>query len=812
MTRMHSRPTLLSALALALVFGAGSLAAGNPQLAPTQPKALKAQQPARVAQAQQQLLAQRAQLGLDDRSAFVPHHPFTNDQGRTVTRFNQTFAGQRVWGASAVVHTEAEGTSRILPQGVKAGISLEGTSPRLGAEEAKALALRNLAPKAGTAAAQVKVEQVVFPPRFTGGLATKRDAKRGVTVVDPAMSVWAKAPAAPYVWAYEVRTLLANRQDGHQEITYIVDGDTGAILRKWNAIQPLEALDDTPAQGTGQSYFRGTVPLSTAQAADGTFSLVAKNRGTLPQPYFQSQGYTQMGLTTCYGTVDLIQGFLGFEPYTLNATNAWGDGSLIPLALDPNAGTLLDLNGDGSIGWLQGARTTTGETTAVDAHYGLSTTWDFYTNVFGRDGIDGQGTSTFAIVHPIELSWWYGMVPMIDNAYWAPWYFGMVFGEGGSPYFGENGVFTATTELDITGHELTHGVTQETAGLIYEGQSGGLNEATSDILGKMVQAYADGGAMGTAIPDFTPGDLTAWEIGHNAVVGHPLRAMYKPSVDGISANEWYDGIDGLDVHFSSGPVNRFFYFLAMGASSNTASESHSVYLPGGMTGLGNEKAARIWYKALTEYLAADADFVAAREASITAALDLYTQTEADAVKRAWAAVNVGEAPGQAQRVRISFPETHPLGSYIGDRAQPEGILGRTQILPIATTVRLQATVENTTDKGITLSFDDPRFGHQAGTIGADGSWTTPNFNFYMDLLPMVARSHADPTQYAKAGMLLANLDGDMDTEQDALDLGMTAMVWGCPNAPQQIARTAGSGNDWDFAFFTEAFHNAWLPR
>ncbi len=192
--------------------------------------------------------------------------------------------------------------------------------------------------------------------------------------------------------------------------------------------------------------------------------------------------------------------------------------------------------------------------------------------------------------------------------------------------------------------------------------------------------------------------------------------------------------------------------------------------------------------------------------------ELYGPAEVEAVIRAWAAVNVGSAPGMPAPVRIRFPEVHPAGSFIGDRALPSGILSRAQILPIRTTVRLQARVENTTDQGIILSFDDPRFGHQAGTISADGLWTTPNFNFYMDLLPMVARSHADPNQYAKAGMLLADLDGDRDTDQDALDLGMTAMVWGCPNAPQQVARTVGSGNDWDFAFFTEAFHNAWLPR
>ena len=71
----------------------------------------------------------------------------------------------------------------------------------------------------------------------------------------------------------------------------------------------------------------------------------------------------------------------------------------------------------------------------------------------------------------------------------------------------------AATELDLTAHELTHGVIEATAGLLFAGQPGGLNEGTSDIFGKMVQAYADGGGHGATVPDFPPGDLTRWQVG-----------------------------------------------------------------------------------------------------------------------------------------------------------------------------------------------------------------------------------------------------------------------------------------------------------
>lgn len=136
----------------------------------------------------------------------------------------------------------------------------------------------------------------------------------------------------------------------------------------------------------------------------------------------------------------------------------------------------------------------------MDAHYGLSTTWDFYKNVFNRDGVDNLGTSTFGIVHDLQYSFWSGAAPLQDNAQWSPWYFGMEFGDGTYPDlpFG----MIAVTEMDITGHELSHGVTEYSAGLIYDGFSGALNEGNSDFFGKMVQAYADGGATGTTIPEF----------------------------------------------------------------------------------------------------------------------------------------------------------------------------------------------------------------------------------------------------------------------------------------------------------------------
>jgi hypothetical protein len=291
--------------------------------------------------------------------------------------------------------------------------------------------------------------------------------------------------------------------------------------------------------------------------------------------------------------------------------------------------------------------------------------------------------------------------------------------------------------------------------------------------------------------------------------------MYQPSLDGASADGWYDGLDDLDVHLSSGPVNRFFYFLASGASADAQSPSHSVFLPAGMPGLGNDRAARIWYKTLTELLASDADFDAARAASITAAQELFGAGSAEetAVMSAWAAVNVGEPRDAPPRVRIRMPVMNPRGSFLDKNAYPRGILSKVQFYPTRADVMLQAVVENTDDQAAEFSLAAPGQGEIAGHIGADGSWTTPAFAFYSALLPITATAHADPTQFARANALLVELDADTDGESDAIDLGLVAMTWGA-QAPSTAVQIAGLGDvsDWDLVFFNEAMRNAWPVR
>ncbi len=261
------------------------------------------------------------------------------------------------------------------------------------------------------------------------------------------------------------------------------------------------------------------------------------------------------------------------------------------------------------------------QTAAVDAHYGAAATWDYYKNVHGRDGIGGDGKGAYSRVH-------YG--DNYVNAFWDDSCFCMTYGDG-------QGNKAPLTALDVAGHEMSHGVTSKTAGLEYSGESGGLNEATSDIFGTSVEFNVKNT---TDVGDYLIGE--AIDINGD---GTPLRYMDKPSKDGQSADNWSDGVGDQDVHYSSGVANHFFYLLSEGSGAkeiNGVKYDSPTSDGSKVEGIGRDKAEKIWYKALTTYMTSNTDYHAAREATQKAATDLYgaDSAEAKGVDAAWAGVNV----------------------------------------------------------------------------------------------------------------------------------------------------------------------------
>lgn len=251
-------------------------------------------------------------------------------------------------------------------------------------------------------------------------------------------------------------------------------------------------------------------------------------------------------------------------------------------------------------------------TAAVDAHYGAALTWDYYKTTHNRNGIANDGKAAYSRVH-------YGT--NYNNAFWSDSCFCMTYGDG------DGKVLKPLVAIDVAGHEMSHGVTSRSAKLVYSGESGGLNEATSDIFGTAVEFFAKNGS--------DPGDYLIGEKIAGPSLGKSfLRSMSSPKDDGRSIDHYSLYKAGIDVHFSSGIANNFFFLLSEGGTNKTSGKRAS--------GIGRAKAEKIWYRALTTYFTSGTTFRQAREGTLKAARDLYGagRAEETAVTQAWTAVGV----------------------------------------------------------------------------------------------------------------------------------------------------------------------------
>ncbi|MEU8981073.1 M4 family metallopeptidase [Streptomyces sp. NPDC048309] len=358
--------------------------------------------------------------------------------------------------------------------------------------------------------------------------------------------------------------------------TVLTDARTGAQIDAWDSIET--------ATGDGKSLYSGTVPLETTLSGS-TYQLKDATRGN-----------TYTGDAANKTDLCVLGICVSRAPATVftDTDNHWGTGT-----------------------------TADRSSAAVDAQYGTNETWDYYKNVHGRNGIAGDGKGSYNRVH-------YGS--NYNNAFWDDSCFCMTYGDGDGTTFGP------LVALDVAGHEMSHGVTSKTAALTYSGESGGLNEATSDIFGTLVEWYAN-----------SPSDLGDYLIGEKIVRSGfgktALRYMDKPSKDGNSADCWSSSVGNLDVHYSSGVANHFAYLLAEGSGAKTlngVSYNSPTCNGSAVTGIGRDKLGKIWYRALTVYMTSSTNYAAARTATLNAAKDLYGagSTEYNAVAAAWSAVSV----------------------------------------------------------------------------------------------------------------------------------------------------------------------------
>lgn len=343
---------------------------------------------------------------------------------------------------------------------------------------------------------------------------------------------------------------------------YFVDARSGSVLKAFNDVQT-----DGPVQGSGVDLFDETRTLDVYEIG-GTHYMINASK-----PMFNA------------AESNLPQEGKGVI-YTLDARNA--DSSLYFItSSDPN---------------------TWNDKASVSAAANGALVYDFYNQVYGRNAIDNQGGTMNIVINFKED---------FNNAFWNGQL--MVFGNGDGNAFSD-----LAGALDVTAHEMSHGVIERSANLVYENQPGALNESFADVFGALFEFWVEG-------------DDGDWLLGEDVTTpntpGDALRNMEDPGAANVAFNGQQptkmsefrnlpntpEGDNG-GVHINSGIPNRAFYLFATSPD------------------VGRDRAGEVYYQALTQYLTRNSQFIDCRLAVIKAIDDVFTDpAQADAAKNAAAA-------------------------------------------------------------------------------------------------------------------------------------------------------------------------------
>nr|WP_258055905.1 M4 family metallopeptidase [Streptomyces sp. Ru62] len=505
------------------------------------------------------------------------------------------------------------------------------------------------------------------------GKAVARGTRKAATHTAPRKVVWMMGDEPKLAWETVVTGV---QQDGSPSERHVVtDAVSEDVLGNAEHVESAQ----------GNSLYSGQVTIGSTRQDDGTYALIDPQRG----------GHRTLdSRATSNGVL-----------FTSDV-DVWGDGT----AANP-------------------------QTAAVDAAYGARTTWDFYLDRFGRNGIADDGRGSSSRVH-------YEQQPGVPlaNANWQDGCFCMSYGDGADGHH-------PVTSLDIAAHEMTHGVTSSTAGLGDYGESPALNEAISDMMAAAVEFYADNP---NDVPDYTMAELDDL---HGD--GKPIRYMDLPSKAGISAvgyaplDYWTPQAKSDEPHMAAGVGDHFFYLLAEGSGKKTingVAYDSPTYDGLPVAGIGLADAADVVYRALTVYMTSTTDYAGARTATLQAAADLYgSGSDAyEAVANAWAAVNVGT--GFVHHIAVEPPPTEPVA--VGQPVSRQ--ITATSSRPGALTYSAKSlprglSIDHAT--GLITGTPDKAGDYRSAIVIADAAGDTRNLSFTWTALESGGHFFVNPTTY-----------------------------------------------------------------
>jgi Zn-dependent metalloprotease len=539
--------------------------------------------------------AHASETGVSQGDALHAQDVMLDPEGARHVRFVRTHDGLPVIGGDLVVHLDRKlaytGVTRAADHAVKPATTKAG----LTAAQAAAKAAR--AAKGVAGAAQLVVDARDGSSALSYQVSVTDDQGGSHTVVVDAVTGKVRSNTPDSDEFLSPKLLKSLREHGET-----IDPATGTGSASPEAgllgsgVSGATTSYPSAAKGTGKTLFVGSVGLTTTQTSRG---------------HYQLKDPSRYGTETRDAKGSYTEKFSAGTKFT-GTTNVWGNG-------------------------------TTGNraSAAADAQYGVTKTLDFYKSTFGRKGIANNSKAAQAMVH-------WGK--KVANAFWDPTCNCMLYGDGDGDMFKKPLVV-----LDVTGHELTHGVVDATAKLEptyvdsdgnQYGEPGALNESLADIFGSNVEFYAKN-AKDTG--DYLIGEKLGLAQKFLRRLDHPSLDKLEGTIDYWSPDTYY-----TEVHAGSGVSSHAYYLLAEGSGKKTingVNYNSPTYNHSTVKGIGRTKATAIFYRALTRYMVSTTDFHDARLATLKAAKDLYgaNSTEYKTVDKAWAAVNVTAANTPAAR-------------------------------------------------------------------------------------------------------------------------------------------------------------------
>lgn len=518
-------------------------------------------------------------------------------EGARHVRFIRTHQGMPVLGGDLVVHLSHRLAYTGVTRATDRSVEPATTQARLTAGQAEAKAATVANGDAGTAELVVDARDggAALAYQVPVSDSTTAEAAGTRTVVIDAVSgkVRSNTPDSDEFLSPKLLDTLRERGETLNPAT----GTAAQPMSLTGAAAVVRAVHyPVTASGTGTSLFLGKVPLTTTRTARTSYLL---------------KDPTRWGTETRDAKGQELESFAQGKKFT-STNNKWGNGAVSHR-----------------------------DSAAVDAQYGITKTLDFYKKTFGRKGIANNGKAARGMVH-------FGN--KVANAFWDSNCDCMLYGDGDGDMFKKPLVV-----LDVTGHELTHGVVDATAKLEptrvdadgnQYGEAGSLNESLADIFGSNVEFSANNAKN-------PPNYLIGEKLG---LAQKFLRRLDRPSLDKLEGtiDYWSPQTYDAEVHAGSGVSSHAYYLLAEGSGRKTIggfAYDSPTYDGSTVTGIGRAKATAIFYRALTRYMVSTTDFHDARTATLKAAADLYGASSAayKTVDKAWAAVNVTVANTPAAR-------------------------------------------------------------------------------------------------------------------------------------------------------------------